>query len=188
MAIFKSFLFLLKSIEGGYLSASMAASIDDSGGETYKGVARNYHPNWAGWAIVDAWKAKNGGSLPWKYIIPDRTLDALVDSFYKNEFWDYFSADKIKNQSLANLVVDFGVNSGEKTAAMQVQKALGLAVDGIVGKDTLAALNRAPMEAFNRIKERRREFIQTSGKIKPTVKEILIRDRVDAFFFRDEEK
>ena len=26
----------------------------DTGGMTYKGIARNYHPKWEGWAFIDA--------------------------------------------------------------------------------------------------------------------------------------
>jgi hypothetical protein len=37
--------------EGGY-----ANDKNDTGGETYKGIARNYWPKWAGWKTVDASK------------------------------------------------------------------------------------------------------------------------------------
>ena len=39
--------FVLKN-EGGYVNDP-----DDPGGETYKGIARNMWPDWAGWAIID---------------------------------------------------------------------------------------------------------------------------------------
>lgn len=41
--------------EGGYVNDK-----SDLGGETYKGVARKIHKNWAGWAIVDSYKGKSG--------------------------------------------------------------------------------------------------------------------------------
>ena len=43
----KSLTFVL-SAEGGY-----ANNKNDKGGETYKGVARNYNPHWGGWVQID---------------------------------------------------------------------------------------------------------------------------------------
>lgn len=187
MALFSKFIFLLAGIEGGYVSAATAASIEDSGGETYKGVSRNNNPTWEGWKIVDAWKAKLGG-LKHGYKIPDPKLDAMVNALYKKKYWDEVAGDAINNQSLANFIADWGVNSGPNTAVKQVQKALGLLQDGEIGPKTLAALNKAPEAAFNKIKELRREFIDGNPNIKDSIEPILIRDRVDAFFFHEAEK
>ncbi|MBC7912857.1 MAG: hypothetical protein H7Y07_01930, partial [Pyrinomonadaceae bacterium] len=44
--------------EGGY-----ANDPQDNGGETWKGVARNFCPKWAGWVIVDRIKASYPKSL-----------------------------------------------------------------------------------------------------------------------------
>jgi len=41
---------VLKS-EGGH-----ANDPDDGGGETYRGIARKFWPQWAGWKIIDAAK------------------------------------------------------------------------------------------------------------------------------------
>ena len=37
--------------EGGYKLHSVEG---DRGGMTYAGIARNFHPNWPGWAAIDA--------------------------------------------------------------------------------------------------------------------------------------
>ena len=48
MAIFNSAFQITMGNEGGY-----ANNPADSGGETYKGIAKNYWPNWEGWTAVD---------------------------------------------------------------------------------------------------------------------------------------
>jgi len=67
MADFDKYYPILLKAEGGYASAEFAAKYNDKGGETYKGIARNFNPAWEGWAIIDAYKAKNG--IPkWKSV------------------------------------------------------------------------------------------------------------------------
>lgn len=56
-------------------------------------------------------------------------------------YWDYCKADKIENQSIANLVVDWYWGSG-KAGIKLMQKAIGVYADGVIGRKTLAALNK----------------------------------------------
>lgn len=126
----------LLPFEGGYNLIKQ-----DRGGETYKGVARNANPSWPGWKIVDEWKAKKGGKLPYNYIIPDKTLDNLVHGLYKQKYWDALQADFIKNQVLAEILVDFYVNGGYSTS--KLQKYLKIPADGQFGPKTLDAINKA---------------------------------------------
>jgi lysozyme family protein len=140
---------LTKGHEGGYASAAAAAKIKDQGGETYKGFARNFNQDWDGWRIIDAYKAKFG--LPaWNTVItalkepyPGAAveLDKLVDARYKSNFWNVIKGDLIKDQSIANLLYDIGVNSGVGEAAKSVQSVLKLATDGVIGTQTLSKIN-----------------------------------------------
>ena len=52
MADFRTAYYLTMGHEGGYNNDP-----DDVGGETYKGIARNYHASWEGWKIVDMYKS-----------------------------------------------------------------------------------------------------------------------------------
>lgn len=186
MASFKEFKKIIAPLESGYLSASMAATIGDKGGETYKGVARNHNPNWAGWPIVDAAKAANGGSLPWKYIIPNAELDRLVDNLFKANYWDKISGDAIQNQSIANFMGDWAINSGPGIPSKAMQRILGVTVDGAFGPQSVRALNNAPQkETFDKIKEARRDFISGNSQIADNLEPALIKNRVDSFFFRE---
>lgn len=129
--------------EGGY--ANLAA---DSGGETYKGIARNHWPAWQGWPFIDAVKLKVGKSANKINAEAglDSTLQQYVRDFYKREFWDKNKLDLFASQEVANEVYDTGVNMGTKVAAKFLQQALSLlgtpiTVDGAIGPATLSKVN-----------------------------------------------
>lgn len=129
--------------EGGY--ANVPA---DQGGETYRGIARNFHPSWPGWVVVDAHKSAIGRPLRRGEFIQDSYLDQLVRSFYYVTFWKRNLLDLVRDQPLAELIYDFLVMTGR--AALVLQKTLndffsaGLAEDSQIGPKTVAAINRVP--------------------------------------------
>lgn len=133
--------------EGGYANNPL-----DRGGETYRGIARNFWSVWPGWVIIDAVKAKTGTKGIDAILAKNTALQSLVDSFYKINFWDVNRLDAILNQELANKLFDIGVNSGTGTAAKTLQEALNLSnangqaypdiqVDGQVGPKTVQFTN-----------------------------------------------
>jgi len=130
--------------EGGYVHDP-----DDVGGETYKGVARAYHPTWKGWSIIDSSKAD--ADFP-KCLDDNDDLQNLVHQFYKNLYWDVNRLDDVKDQAVAEEMFDTGVNMGVGRAAKFLQRSLNylnrngslfsdLVDDGKVGSKTLSALN-----------------------------------------------
>lgn len=94
------------------------------------------------------------------YFGSHKTVDDLKNMTYeqwhqimKSGYWDKVGGGKIYNQSVAELIADFAVNCGPKTAVRQVQELLGETVDGIAGPMTLRAINTVPQEfLFNAIK------------------------------------
>lgn len=60
---------------------------------------------------------------------------------FKKLYWNFFKADLINNQSLAELIVDGGINQGRLLTAKYAQNAANVTPDGIVGNNTLHALN-----------------------------------------------
>lgn len=79
-------------------------------------------------------------------------------SLIMRTYWDRVKGDQIENQSIANIVADWCVNSGVN-GVKAMQRALGLDVDGIIGKNSLAVLNSPNREViFNRIKEAREAY------------------------------
>ena len=106
---------------------------DDSGGETVYGVSRVHHPDWEGWALVDA--GDKGSD----------TLKEMSEKLYRLRYWIPLSLEQIKSQRLATAVYQGAVNCGLSQAGKWLQQALNayghsLAVDGKVGNHTLHAI------------------------------------------------
>lgn len=88
--------------------------------------------------------------------------DEQVETIYRKLFWDYIKGDSIKNQSLAELIFDFVVNSGV-SKVRSIQLELNLKADGIVGNITLAKLNNYPKDCFEKVWALRERFYNTIG-------------------------
>lgn len=86
----------------------------------------------------------------------------------KGLYWDRWKADRIKNQSIANILVDWVWMSGVH-GIKRPQAVLGVTADGIVGSNTINAVNNYPSqeELFNRIKQARYDFIDGICKSRP---------------------
>lgn len=112
---------------------------NDRGGETYKGIARNFWPKWSGWKVIDAYKKtrklKNGD------FIKDPALDKLVLDFYKKEFWDVVGGDQIEDQNTANTLYDFGVNAGYGRSIQNIQTIFGMTANGKISADLIMRIN-----------------------------------------------
>lgn len=134
MASFKNFLPTLLQEEGGY-----ANNPADGGGETYRGIARNYNPSWSGWKTIDAQKHP----IAHNTIFPE--LEDAVGAFYKANYWDPLKADNIKTQEIAEVLVDWKINGGLSISTVQtilVTLGQNITVDGEYGTQTLNALNK----------------------------------------------
>ena len=170
MADFKQAYNLTAAIEGGYTV--------DNGGPTYKGISSKA---WGNdelgkkiFKIVFAAKPRKG-----KFIQNDQ-LDQLVYAFYKKNFWDKIKGDDISNQTLANFLYDFYVNSG--AAAFIVNAALGLGRSGSISTNTVKKLNTDPSIAYNVVKAARRNYFVKLGQ-QPQLKKYLKNwlERIDSF-------
>jgi lysozyme family protein len=130
--------------EGGY-----AHDPDDLGGETYKGVSRRFHPDWAGWRRID--QARRAQGFP-ASLARDAALQRQVRDFYKQHYWDKFQGDALPHQAIADELFDTAVNLGVARAATFLQRALNvlnrngalyadLVEDGVFGPRSLATLD-----------------------------------------------
>lgn len=129
--------------EGGYSNHP-----DDRGGETYRGVARKFHPDWPGWERIDQYKQSN--KFP-AVLDADHALKGWVQDFYRDNYWRAVGADKVQSQDVAEFLFDFAVHSGPDIPARHLQRALNvlnrkgttwpdLVIDGDIGPKTQAAL------------------------------------------------
>lgn len=60
---------------------------------------------------------------------------------YRAWYWNAIQGDTIKDQDVASAFMDMAVLRGVAAASKTMQKALGLAQDGIIGPKSMAAIN-----------------------------------------------
>ena len=132
-------------VEGGYVNDKI-----DPGGETYMGISHVYHPDWAGWSIIDT--AKNG-KLPSN--IHESELEKEVDEFYYTNYWYPMRLEEVSNISkeVACRMMNIAVHKSRYWAVLWLQEALNLLninqrlypdieEDGLIGNRTIEALQR----------------------------------------------
>jgi len=102
--------------EGGYVNDSR-----DPGGETRYGISKRAYPD------VDIL----------------RLTEDEAKAIYKRDYWDKLRTDEIPEE-LAICLFDAAVNMGRDKAVRLLQRACGVAQDGVMGGNTIAAANRLP--------------------------------------------
>lgn len=71
----------------------------------------------------------------------------LAKRIYKDRYWDSVKADQLP-PGIRYAVFDAAVNSGPGQSTKWLQRALGVADDGVIGLKTLAAANAANPDAL----------------------------------------
>jgi lysozyme family protein len=133
---------------------------DDSGGATMCGVTI---------ATYTAYRKTKGYKSTTIADLKAITFEEWRD-IMKTGYWNKWQADKIQNQSLANILVDWIWMSGS-VAITTPQRILGVKADGVVGPKTLAALNATnPEQLFNTIKQARINQAEEAIRAKPAKK------------------
>lgn len=145
--------FILKW-EGGYVNDP-----DDLGGATNKGITIATYEHYCrmkGYPKPTIERLKNITNEQWTDIL-------------KTLYWDKWLADRIINQSVANILVDWVWASGSYGIKLP-QKLLGVTIDGIVGNKTLAAVNeyKDQFKLFQMIRNERTDFIDRICVSRPT--------------------
>lgn len=133
--------------EGGYSN-----DVDDPGGETYKGIARNRWPSWRGWIVIDDMKREYGHAFE-RWLNDSPRVKAAIREFYRLHFWDTVWGDEIAKLSpeLAIDLFDMSVNLGTGRATEFIQRACNvlnnrqrlyadILVDGAFGPKTMKAV------------------------------------------------
>ena len=148
--------------EGGFVNDPI-----DKGGATNMGVT------------VGAWKQlgydKNGDGL-----INNADMKLLSKDDFKfvlRKYWDKWQADKIKNQSIANILVDWYWGSGKWGIVIPQRDILGVPADGLVGEKTIAKLNemidKDSEDLFEKIYAARVIFLDNIVKNNPSQKRFI---------------
>ena len=159
--------------EGNYVNDP-----NDAGGETNKGITLK---TWAGCGydctekIPEVKMMRYGKPVIYKNVTKSlfEMTDEQFTQILKSKYWDYWKADTIKSQSVAEMLVQWMWGSGY-TGVKEAQKVLGVAADGIVGSKTLAAVNsRNPKELWETLKKAREQFFRNLVTKRPSNEKFL---------------
>ncbi|MDB6061574.1 MAG: putative secretion activating protein [Verrucomicrobiaceae bacterium] len=145
---------ILSSNEGGYQLSNIPG---DKGGQTFAGIARNFHSDWYGWQLIDSGAALNSTVL----------ID-LVRDFYWKEFWLPINGENLPPR-IAQQVFDMAINSACDDAAKCLQLAIGtLLVDGSIGAKTCCAVSGAdPIKLAARFNAQRARHFAKCKPLQP---------------------
>jgi lysozyme family protein len=132
---------MLLSHEGGFVNHK-----SDPGGMTNLGVTRKVWEMHVGHAVEEA---------DMRALKPH-----MVGPLYRKNYWDKARCDALPS-GVDSAVFDIAVNSGVSKAARILQQALGLADDGIIGPNTLAAVSgKNTQDLIKKICDIRLAFLQ----------------------------
>ena len=128
--------------EGGYSNVK-----GDRGGATNKGITQRTYDGW-----------RHDQALP--LVDVKHITDPEVEEIYKARYWAPIYGGNLPPQ-IALAVFDGAVNSGTAQAAKWLQRALGVADDGIIGPQTLAALTGTnPATVALKVCDLREQFLR----------------------------
>ncbi len=98
----------------------------DPGGATESGLTQRSY---------DAWRRKQGLPIRSVRVVTDDELQAI----YRSEYWTQVRGDELY-PGLDLVLFDTAVNEGAVQATRDLQRALGVSVDGVFGLETLGAI------------------------------------------------
>lgn len=119
-------------------------------GYTFMGIYQIAHPDWSGWDIIISTLSRyNDRKKVSEIMYYDEQVQRLVEDFYKTNFWDKAKLDYVDSQHTANEIFIFGVCAGMKVAIKKAQELCKIEADGIVGNQTIEALNNYDEKNFD---------------------------------------
>lgn len=131
--------------EGGYVNDP-----HDLGGETYRGIARKYHPEWTGFKLIDAMKKVS----PIKYNFVSDELDKLAEGFYKEKYWNPIQLDNMASQLNAEQIYDCSLSGLPRTKQMikhLLNSEFGgkFVLDSTITPDVIVKVNSVDQKRFH---------------------------------------
>lgn len=152
MADLRKILEHTKILEGGWTI--------DQGGKTMYGVTES---------TLKSYQSRTGKLQGVR--IENLTWDQAVQ-IYAYDYWRPIKGDLIRSQNAAAVIFDYAVNSGPGQAVKDLQRVLNdlgnnLSVDGGLGPQTIAALNKAGEKIVKPYLARREQFFRYLAEKNP---------------------
>jgi lysozyme family protein len=141
--------------EGGYSNHP-----SDPGGATNFGITQ---------VVYDVYRA--GKSLAPKSV-REIAPEEVQDIFF-SKYWKPMNLDGIRDDDLILQLFDAGINTGIKTAIKLIQRLIGVVDDGVLGVESIRAINEYNGNIIADFSKRRKLFYVTLTQNKPNLKVFL---------------
>lgn len=144
----------IKAWEGGY-----ANTPGDKGGPTNKGITlATFRSVYGQTKTIDDLKQLTEDQ--WEYI-------------FRTHYWNRWRADEIKDTSVAFLLVSWVWGSGAYGVKVP-QRVLGVNIDGVVGPETLTAINNKDgKQLFELLKQEKKAYLERICTVTPANRKFL---------------
>lgn len=143
---FKKCIPIILKHEGGYVN-----NPNDPGGETNFGISKRSFPE-----------------INIKLLTPVKAAD-----IYYHYYWLPMKLDKIINENIQLELFDFGVNAGKFRAIKKAQQICMIKEDGIIGKQTIEAINNYKDDFVKDYKHLRKVYYEYIANKNPKLKGFL---------------
>ena len=141
-------------------------------GLTYYGIYQSAHPNLKLWRIVQSYLELEPDLKKCSKILSNVSdLNIMVKEFYKKEFWEKMKLDLVNSEHKQLELMCFAINVGIISAIKVLQETLNIKIDGIIGSQTINALNAFNEALFDRLFDlEEKEYYDELVKNKPRFK------------------
>lgn len=121
-------------------------------GLTYYGIYQSAHPNLKLWRIIQGYLELESDLKQCSKILSNVSdLNTMVEEFYQKEFWDKLKLDLVKSEHNQLELLCFAIVAGVPTCVKKLQELLNCKVDGIIGQQTINALNAFNEDLFDKL-------------------------------------
>lgn len=141
---------MIKDVEFSNDNSKLLHKNPTEDGLTYFGIYQSKHPNWYGWNIIERYLVNTPDLEQCSRILANVSdLNKFVKEFYKKEFFDKLQLNLVNSEHKQLEIMCFAINVGRTSAIRVLQKLLNIKVDGIVGNQTINALNSIGNDLFD---------------------------------------
>lgn len=156
----KKILDMIKEVEFSNNNSLLLHKNPTEDGLTYFGIYESAHPNWKGWKIIKGYLDLESDLEKCSLILSNVSdLNKLVEEFYKVEFYDKMKLDLVTSEHKQLELMCFGINVGIKPCIKKLQELLNVTIDGIIGQQTINALNAFNESLFDKLfDEKEKEY------------------------------
>jgi hypothetical protein len=120
-------------------------------GYTLGGVYQKANPLSIDWNFIQDVVDKNNGDIKRASVelFLNERIMLNVKEVYRDKYWNYMKLDDVKSQKIADEMLLFGVVAHPKNAIKLAQSLVNVTVDGLIGNQTLNALNSFDESKFD---------------------------------------